>query len=481
MPSPSALTLALCEEVLRRLEPVSADLGYFDRQQEVANDRSELKALLCGRRGGKTEFLARWLYEGLLLWPGENHVYVVLRKNQARRIMKRMLERLNRQLKLGLTFTEKDQQLFCVHPNGGTIWLTGCDDALEAEKFRGDRYGRVVIDEAGSFGQYLQMLVEESIEPALADLNGQLIVAGSPGLVPRGYFWAITTGDDSEIRQWPTYAWTCLDNPHIDASKFIATNEAGRPVPGPRLVERGWSAEHPTFRREWLGLWVKDLQEMAFPYDAILNHTDSAPEDGDWRHAIVVDLGASEERKSTAFGVFGTRTGMPELYVLETEKRAGMIPSGIAARVQMYRERYPRAQVIVDEGALGKGYANEMRERHGIPCEAAHKSEKLAYAEMTRGELLSGQLKIVGSRNRELVDEMYALTMADLADRVSWAHLCDVLLYGSRALRTVYRPEEVPPVPGSPEAVQAEIRAAKKAAEARVRKAQRDRLRRRYG
>src|SRR5690606_32566902 len=128
------------------------------------------------------------------------------------------------------------------------------------------------------------------------------------------FFYEISTG----IRPgWSVHHWTLLDNPHLPhASQYIED----------LLVKKGWSREHPTFRREWLGWWVRDLGSLVYPYDPARNRVDrlpSLPEAG-WRYALGIDFGVTN---ATACVVVAWHEQDPTLYVVESEAREGIIPS----------------------------------------------------------------------------------------------------------------------------------------------------------
>jgi hypothetical protein len=418
-------------------------LGLFGKQLAFVRDPAPRKALLGSRRSGKTEALASWLLDGADGAPGELSLYVALSRNSARMVLWRKFQEIRRRFGTPLEFSQPDGQLVVTLPNKHQILMAGCSNASEIEKFRGLKLKRAAIDEGASFGSYLEALVEDVLDPTLMDLQGELAVCGTPGAVPAGYFYEITTGDSGR-NAWPLHKWTVLENPYIPH----AEEDLRR-----RRERNGWTDQTPTYRREWLAEWVLDRNALCYPYSRSRNGLPELPE-GAWRYCLGVDLGFTD---ATAFVLVAVRSGDPGVYVLEAWKRSGMIPSAIAAQCLRYRERFKgkSLRLVIDEGGLGKGYAEELRQRYGIGCEPAEKVKKRAFQEIVRGEFLSGAIKVVVPGCTELIDEISVLTWDETGteeDSRFENHAADAMLYAVRALRPGYVRDEAPADEvGSPE------------------------------
>ncbi|MDP2661497.1 MAG: hypothetical protein Q8R28_12290 [Dehalococcoidia bacterium] len=434
----------------QRAKPVNGERPYLralhPRQREWVLDRAKRKAAICGRRAGKSRGGAAWLAEGAELDGSKIglSLYVALRRNNARGIMwESGLKKLSDESGLGLELKETDGQLMVCHPNGHKIWLAGCANVAEIEKFRGFAFKRVLIDECQTIDTYLETLVEDVIDPTLIDCDGELALTGTPGVIPAGFFYDVT-GDaaesgTSQVQEWSVHHWTIRDNPYIENVEEQLQR---------RMDRRGWSDDHPTFMREWRGLWVKDEGALVYPYDGLRNAVDrqlfeQIPKD-ELRYALAIDLGASDE-PTTAFALGATRRGYPDVYLLEAWKKGSLIPSAIAAHVDRYRSQYSLQSIVADEGALGKGYANEMRERYGIPVKAAQKTSKRAFQEMFAGDLKSGMIKAFPHECSAWLDEIQILPWNEdrSAEDDRFAnHAADAALYLYRELRPIYQPEE---------------------------------------
>lgn len=444
--------------------------GLHGKQGGFVRDRSKRKTALTGRRGGKSHAVGVWLLEGGLLNPGRKSVYITLTRGKAKSIIwDDCLSPLNEKHKLGLRLQHDEGLLYITMPNRHRIWLVGIDDRGQVDKVRGEKFVRAVVDEAQAFGDYLQELVEDSLEPALMDFDGEMALTGTPSAAAVGYFWAITTGGDPDIARWPVHHWTMLDNPYLpDPAGWLQ-----------RKRERSsWTEQHPTYRREYLGEWTEDAGALIYPLSSANFWQPSGPNpfglpDGEYSFGLGVDLGFSIH--STAFVLIAVRRGTGQVFVLRAYTRSKLIPTALAAHVQSIREEVREItkpwgggyglRVVVDEGALGKGYAEQMRVM-GVGCEPAHKSEKRTYQEFVRGLVLmtapggSGMF-IDSTKCRELVDECRRLQFDDetgAEDERYVRHCCDAMLYICRAIVPRYDPEHEGPQPGSREAVELEMK-----------------------
>lgn len=424
--------------------------GLHPKQRAFVQDPAKRKAAICSRRAGKSYGAAAFLLEGGYSDPGGLSVYVVGSKGLARKIMLPAMQYFDREFDLGLHVHEVDGQLEVKLKNGHQIWLAGVKDSAAIEKFRGPKYRRVIIDEAQRYGAYLAEMIQDVFEPALLDKNGELVVSGTPSPVPAGLFYTATTGDGGP--QWSTHHWTILENTFIKGTEeWLAAY----------CKQYGMSQEHPTYQREWLGRWVRDIDALVAPYDSAINsfRADELPE-GKYDYAVVVDLGAGATA-STAFTTLAQRRGFPETYILSSYKKADMIPSKVAATAEMLARGLPTwPQIVVDEGGLGKGYADEMRTTYGLNAVAAEKSKKRAYLELFAGDLRAGTIKLDPYTCRELIDEMQLCQW--LPDRSEIDprfedHAIMSAVYGVRAVRPNYRPEVIKAVDQEREQVKKQV------------------------
>ncbi|NIV38902.1 MAG: hypothetical protein GWN58_58640 [Anaerolineae bacterium] len=410
--------------------------SLFAEQRAVLEDRSERIAVDAGRRGGKTYTGAAWCYETALRHPRSR--VLILEKTgscEAAKVIWDNLDHLNKDwgLEMASNKVERTWQL----ANGSSIKILGADQADLADRIRGPAVSGVLFDEAGSFRpSLLANTLDAVVEPALLDYRGRILMIGTPGIVCWGPFYDACTGG------WSHHHWTCLDNPHLPhAEEWLAA-----------LRERhGWSEDEPVYRREWLGEWVQDARSVVYPYNPDVNG--SVPDGYSPRGRILgLDLGYND---STAFAVV-SYDDYGHVVVEKTWKKQHMIPSAIAVEAEKAVDEYTLDRIIVDTGGLGKGYAEEMRIRYGLPVEAAKKTEKQAYIELIVGDLRSGRVRIPPRGNRELIEEMALLMWSDknlrkISEQYD-DHLCDAVLYAWRWCRSAVLPtERNPPKRGTKE------------------------------
>ena len=447
------------------------EIAANPKQLAFVHDPADRKAAHCGRRGGKTTGIAAWLYQGMIERPGTRQVYIAQTRGLARQILwDGVLKRMTKRHKLPLRERVVDGYLFIEHSNGSSLWIAGCDNKSEVDKFRGQPFFRVNIDEAQGYPEDILIeLVEDALGATLADYDGCLALTGTPSPLDIGYFHEASIG----VRPgWSGgYAWTIADNPFFqDAPK--KPNSPYRFRWEERLAteaQRAGGADSLAYQREWLGRWVHDAGSLIYPFTGAngwqpenAEHPYGLPP-GDYTYGLGVDLGFGE--RSTAFVKVAKRRDAGQLYVLNAYTRSRLIPTAVASHVQALREAN-RAEtgeallVVVDEGALGKGYAEQMRQM-GVPCEEAEKSEKRAYQEYAGGLIRTNAVWIDLGKCRELTQECAKLQFdpeTGKEDERYPRHCADGFLYIVRRLFPRYNPEQAEPAFGSPEWHQAQAR-----------------------
>lgn len=375
-------------------------------------------------------------------------VFIAQTAGHAYRILWRTLVRFNERYKLGLKLNEA--KLTATFPNGYQIWLTGCSTWREAEKLRGPRYWRAAIDEAGSVAtDLLTYVIDDVLDPALMDLDGELAISGTPGVIPKGFFFEKTTGigEAGPVPAWPTFEFTCLDNPYVDGRRYIDR----------KLKENGWSVAHPTFVREYLGQWVLDTDAIVYPFVANRNgYIGAIPSDrGRTRSVIAVDLGWHDD---TAIVVLSGHRGHPDAWFRSAWKQPGLLPGRVAAEVEKRRHALllegSSVELVIDTAGGSKQLAEELKQRYLLPFEAAHKRDKKLGIESLRGALLDGTAHVDPYECGPLLSEWSALPYSD--DRADHHdqypnHCADAALYAFRRLLLPYRPEVEPPKVGTAE------------------------------
>lgn len=442
--SPAEARRLVAEADKRARRAVRRKSSLHPAQQRFMDDPDKRKAAVCSRRAGKTRVIGHMALETAARWPDLWVPYVTLTKDQARRNFWPVLRTINREQELGIAFD--DHRMVATLTNGAHVFCVGMSDHDAMDRLRGAAGGfpLVLIDEAQAFKPYLKELVDDVLDAATLDCDGTIVMTGTPGAACAGLFFEVT---EEGKYGWSNHRWTVLDNPYLPNAPAWLEKKKRR---------NKWADDHPTYRREWLGQWVRDGSGLMYPFDWGRNVVDAPPDltDGDWQYVLGCDLGYVD---STAFVVLACSPERAETYVLEVEKRTGLIPSAFAAIVEQYRARFPFERVVADTGGFGKGYVEEANQRWGLGIEPAEKPrlKKAGDVELIRGELLTGQLKFVGLKCKELLDEIRVLQWnedRDDSDERFEDHAADALLYGWRATRAwMWEPELEAPREGTPE------------------------------
>lgn len=399
----------------------------FPAQAAFIRDPAKRKASKCTRRAGKSLGIGRILYKEAYNFPGCTCVYIALTKATARAIMwKDVMKSLNTQLGLGASFNETTLRVTL--PNGSEILLTGMDAGEdEMEKLLGGKMRVAVVDEAGSFRVDLRKLVYENIEPALADLDGYMILGGTPTEYTQGLFFDVTKDEGDREPGWSVHEWDTFQNPYM-VKNWTERLERLRET-NPRVEET------PAYKRMYLGKWVVDTSDLVYKYEDTRNQADALP---DQNHVYVlgVDFGFTD---ASAFALAAYSVVDRSLYFVESYKKSGMTVSDVAERLAYYVKRYNPYKIVVDNAA--RQTVEELRQRFGFPLEAADKQGKAEFIEIMNSELLQGKIKLVLPQTDELATEWRGL----IWDKDAWEkrkrreehpgcenHLADAALYAWR-------------------------------------------------
>jgi len=444
-------------EALRRLE---SDLT--PAQHSLYRDTAKLIASHAGRRGGKTHALVARYVRACMLYPGAT--IPIIQKTlgcASARAFWKTLKILDS--KYNLQFSFNDALKIATAPNQAQVWMVSADKEDQVEKLRGDKYPEAWVDEAGTIRPLLlERLIEEALEPALVDLNGVLGLCGTPQPACQGPFAQACLESDSG---YSVHHWTMLDNPHVGEGATAADRAVAiQQWLADRRQLRGWTEDHPTYRQEYLGEWVRSEDRLIYrvpEYAIVWSPFDAAA--ADWVYGLGVDVGF---RDPTAFTIVAWRQFDPRLYVVRSCKRVGLIPSAIAAQIEALHTEYKFRYIVAD--ASSPGIIEECRQRFRVPIQSSQRIDKLSFTELLNGELASGQVQLHGNQNRELLDEMNSLPRNEKGgeDKRYDNHLCDSLLYAWRHARHVHSARVLaPPAPGSAEYRLAEMEKMEKVAE----------------
>lgn len=378
-----------------------------------------------------------------LTFPGTVSLYITLSRLNAKRIIWPDLLEINRSFELGGNVNESE--LCLTFPNRSRIYLSGAKDSSEIEKFRGLALKKVRIDEAQSFRSYLRELIDEVLAKALYDHDGVLVLSGTPGPVPAGYFYEATKNPE-----WSHHHWTMLQNPHLklksgkDPMELILAD----------CKRMGVGLDDPRIQRECFGKWVVDTNSLVFRYTD-QNHYDSLPASARWSYVIGIDLGYSD---ADAVAVLGWNEHAKDVYLVEEVVKRKQGITELAETVQKMVSHYGPLSVVMDTGGIGLKVAAEMQSRFGLPIKAAKKADKFSHIELVNDALRTRRL--YAKRTSQFAQDCYLLEWdsdKSSGDRLVvsdafHSDICDAVLYAFReALGWLVEPEKPKPQPGTDE------------------------------
>lgn len=396
----------------------------FDKQKHAALHRSKRKVIRCSRRAGKTELAATKLIQSAQSAPNGICLYIALTRKSAKRLLWSRLKRMCQEL--GISFKASETDLILSTDNGSEIWLAGANQEDVAETLRGHAYRVVILDECASFRGHIDMLIEEILEPATIDEDGELWIMGTPSWDFSSYFYKA----NHNPAEWDSFHWTLFDNPHIEnAREWVAGLQK----------RRGWSDDNPILLREYRGLWIKTLEQMVYLFNPLKNIFTELPE---LHHNVLgVDLGFEDKM---AFSIVSHADNSPVAYIRHSEKHHHMLIHDMAMRIKKFQTDYNLHRIVIDEGGLGKSIAEELKQRYHIPCQPAQKQNKRAYIELFNSELKEGRILV--EEDNPIIKEWNQLIWEDERKKTEKPGLAndvsDATLYAWR--ESFYYQEKVP-------------------------------------
>ena len=458
---------------LKQNERSPLDLAFGWQAEAIACHDKQV-ALDCGGRAGKSRgALLKWC-EVKARKPGFLTPYIGLTRESAKRIIWPQTFAVNEELGLGLKPHFAD--LTFTDAQGSVLSIIGANREDEIHKLRGFPMVLAILDEGAFFrDELLRQLIYDVIGPRLADADGELWVMSSPGLVPAGLFYRITTGEQPGLK---VFRGAYMDNPHLpldlpgqpprtleekraEREKYLRDLRArngwdhcqkcGRHEDGHEATEECADFQHhPTYQREWLGLWVRDDEELVYAFRRGRHLIEAMPADyevrkHEWIHVIGIDYGYTGATAWVVL-VFRGYGSDPTVYVVESDEQTGLTPGQVGERTQALANRYEAAILVGDPAA--KGYISESNVRFALGVEDAEKTEKRAYQELMNGDFRSTspdgtpRIQVVRSSNQGLCEDWEKLPWKDYPkDDPRWHteedprfpnHRPDAALYGWR-------------------------------------------------
>lgn len=477
-----AVALATCGELWIEADSITdvrpvADLRatLSPKQLELVECEAKLIAVHAGRRAGKTT--------GLIVRNIEDAQrtaavvpYLCLTAKSARIIAWPILADYVRRFELG---TCNDSTMTAKLWNGGQLICGGTDDIATIQTYRGTALGGVTIDECGAQrSSLLKTLHQDILKPALGDHRGRLAFAGTPAPTMSGYFDDLIKPD----RPYPVFHWDVRANPFFrDPEGWLAEV----------LVESGWTEANPTYRREYLGLRVRDDGSLVMPYTPELNGAAALPilnEKGFhlaphlWRFFVGSDLG---HVSALAITIVATHPHDRHDYFVWAEKHRGWIADQWGQRLRNAVPGFeipiagrppirvgPHYANIADLGGLGVEHAERIARAYGVRAEPAEKRDRESALRWARDRLVGGSSKVLDwPQCDELREEWAVLPWNDARTDVAEGfedHAHDAGIYALRRARNWALDKPKGPTPGTEEWFRAEAERIERLAEQRA-------------
>ena len=421
----------------RRSHALNLSKTLFKQQVDFIQDESKRKAAICSRRSGKSYAAGRYLIKEALEDEGTTCVYIARTREAAKRILWSSLKEANQRFRLGIKFNNAD--LIAVFPNRSKIMFTGANDASDVDKLRGAAFSLAVLDEAAFFNINLKELVNEVLAPALLDRDGSLVMISTPNSACHGFFYDIT---EKGAYNFSVHRWTVKDNPYMQHAVRAIQKDIDNGILDP---------SDPSYKREYLGIWVRDDQEIVYNYSQD-NLFENRPVSDEWEYVLGIDLGYHD---ATAFCVVAWSPDYPSLYVIDEYKQSRMLTSEVEEKIHRFMKDYNFTSIVMDSGGgASKMLLETFKQRSGIPVKPAHKSgDKVGMIKIMNSDLKACNVKV--KRGMELLKEWDKLQYnkaGTAEDKRFDNHLSDACFYAWQESRHfLYEEKEMPVIPGSKE------------------------------
>lgn len=403
----------------------------FPEQKQFIQDPTRLKAILASRRSGKSYVSGIYLLIEALSNPGVSCLYLGLERKSVKRIMlKDVFYKLLDKYRIQYNFNASD--LIFTFENGSNIYLMGLDNAeKESAKIKGAKYKLAILDECADWTQDQRKIVYNDLEPAMIDLDGTIILIGTPGDIISTenppLFYAVTNEIEKQ-GNWSLYKWNALNNPYmaVNWQKKIDKNIAFDP---------DW-INSSNYKQEYLGQWVLDHERTVYKFKPEKNLIESLPirATAKYTYILGMDLGFND---STAFTLVAYSPNDPTLYILKTFDSPNMLIPEIGDKIEEWKKQYAISRFVID--GANKQFVEQMRSNLHIPFVSAIKTEKAKFIRMMNSDLQFSRIKLLPG-NEGLISEWRSLVWdPKIAKPTELArcknHLADSTLYAWRFAR----------------------------------------------
>ena len=424
-------TTSKLDVVKRFMDCINSPEFSFKQQLDfIMSDELNI-ASCCSRRAGKTFGISYKSIRTGIVQKNAKIVYLTDTRGHAKGLMWEPMIELCDRLKIPIHVRVSELKI-TFKDTGSVFWLAGADNEKQIKKLLGYKLTNVFIDEAQDFPLFLETMCVDKILPALEDVQGQLILTGTPNIFSAGYFY-----DCVHNKDWNVHGWTCWENPF-----FVNGIRKLRPdlitledLQNNALKRSGKDINDPGVRREWFGEWVKSNEYFVYDFDKERNTYDKIEQTPDWKYVIGVDLGV---KGSDAIAVLGWKPNDHVCYVVEEYKNSNLTTEKLIRFIHELQVKYKPVNTVLDEGGLGSRTNLDFVERYGTYLDPAQKTQKYNYIQMMNSDMVEGRIKALkgGLLESEMVSLRWSLKALEQykyeEDTSTHNHLCDAVLYAWR-------------------------------------------------
>lgn len=379
-------------------------------QQQYVLDPSRNKVARCPRRAGKSYAGAGSMLYTALKDPKSPVAYFGLTRDSAKEAIWQTLKDLIDEAAIECVIS--DAQLTVTLPNGSEIRLFGLDMANLANRFRGRKYKKGLVDEC-AFYSAVDGFITTVFSATLMDLQGSLEMLSSPGLVKRGLFYEADQGKQKDL--WARYTWTLADNPHFQQPslnpKFATLGE--EELDRICVMRFGGDRTHPGFRREYLGEWVFDEHALVYPLKAEYVLAEEYPLTKQ-EYAIGLNL---SQHGHQGYVVAKFSDYSRSLQVVEAEKLKCKNLNVLCETLKELQETYDTDRVYVYLGDEHPEIIDDFKQRYKIPLQASRFDKVPFYQQIISTDMDSGYVEVI-AHCTDLIDEFSSAVKDDAGNEL---------------------------------------------------------------
>lgn len=424
----------------------------FDIQQRVIDSQSRNIGLMCGRRSGKTETNIGKASDTCVAKPGARVLIIGLTIVKCIDLYRQKISDVLTDV--AIPFTEDNQLHQLILSNSSLIQFGGNANRAEREKYLGQDWDLIIIDEAQSQEQ-LSYFIESILMPMLVKTRGTIMLTGTGPRVA-GTYWEAFYNDNRP--QNLRLNWDMSINPYIPDHETVLARIRD---------ERQLSESDTLYIREYLGKIAYDTEALVFRMtDAnYYEQTDFAAwlaeqSPADVRFTGGLDFGFTD---ANAFCVICYSKRSNYKWIVYQHKAHGEDHTSLVEAIKVgisfvktdpqFAAAYNRDFDIWADSARPDIIA-EFANRHNLPVCAAIKHDKASAIQSLRTEVNRSWLRVPkGSAlddesvrtvfTRSDVDGLPTYITTEIDDDVYHPDMMDAVLYSMREYWSIYPPEGV--------------------------------------